>query len=396
MVGLFMNSTKKFLGICVALALFIGITTQVFGQNTAQFVVSFMQEQDYSKALEALKQIPEEKRTLKDWENLAYCYQMAGQFPHAESLWIHVLALDSLSSAALYHLGQIAVAEGDYEKAVHWQIRLIQLKPDNPFYQKQIAQTFEAMELDSMAWPYYQKAVMLNSNDLESIYRLGKISFRARDFAQADYWVSQGLALHPGHSRLRLLELETCYSDAYYAHTLELLSTYLETHPYTNYIRRIHYIALIQEQRYEEALAVIQSLEEPDNNKENTYFYRYKAYFGLRDLTHARLWLERTIAEGRNKQEATYYGLLGNLLIDMEFYPQAARQYIRALEQNGDVQLYYWIARSYDAAQRYDDAHMYYRTYLRECPENDRQKYHEHLTFAADREKVLENWKRGK
>ena len=143
---LFMYKTKKFSGICVAFVLFMVIATQVSGQNTAQVIVSFMQEQDYSKALEALKLIPEDQRALKDWENLAYCYQMAGQFPQAEALWNQVLALDYLSSAALYHLGQIAVAEGNYEKSVHFQIRLVQLKPDNPFYQKQIAQTFEAME----------------------------------------------------------------------------------------------------------------------------------------------------------------------------------------------------------------------------------------------------------
>jgi tetratricopeptide (TPR) repeat protein len=389
------RNTKKFSGICVAFALFLGIATQVPGQNTAQGVASFMQEQDYSKALEALEQIPEDQRALKDWENLAYCYQMAGQYPYAEGLWNQVLARDSFSAGALYHLGQIAVAESDFAKAIQWQIRLIQFKPDNPFYQKQIAQTFEAMELDSLALPHYQKAVMLNRNDLESIYRLGKISFRARDFSQTDYWVSQGLASHPDHSRLRLLELETCYSDAYYTHTLELLRTYIETHPYTNYIRRIHFIALIHEQRYDEALAILQSMEEPDNNKENTYYYMYKAYFGLKDLTNARLWLERTIAEGRNKQEATYHGLLGNLFIEMEFYPQAATHYTRALEQNGDIQLYYWIARSYDAARRYDEAHMHYRMYLRACADESSVNQQENINFAAEREKILDAWKRG-
>ncbi len=365
-----------------------------WGQTHIELARKSMAEQDYTAAIEHLLN-DSCKLNKSCLSELAYCYSLSGNHVEAKRYWLQLEEEEQFKINANYYLADIAHSEGNVQEAVDRYFRLTEWKPDNVFYQKKFASLCLEMGLDTLAILHFEKALNLYPSDMEGILSLAGIYLRLKDFDRAGNRIAYGLNVNPNHLKLKLLEIETCYSDRFYTQTNDLINDYYKYSEPTNYLRRMNYISHIQLKEYNEALEVILSLEEPDNNKENTYFYKYKSYLGLEDHSQARLWLEKAIEEGRNKEEAQYHGLLGNLFIDMEFYLQAAKNYLLAYDRNKDPNLLYWAARSYDAAKKYENAHIYYRMFLREHREQQFEVEEEILRFSSEREAKLKEWVTG-
>jgi tetratricopeptide (TPR) repeat protein len=344
---------------------------------------------DYKTALSQLLQIDSSVRTADEWHEIAMSYSRLGDSKRARNNWRICVSNYPENSKALYYLGLLEYTTGETEKALFYFNELHKQYPENSHYTRQLAKMYQDIQADTLALHYYLHAVAQYPEDIESILAIAKIYNQQKNYQLSDQWIQNGLKEDKQDKRFLQLQIENCYSEGFYSATLAYLELYAEALDWNNYWRRLTYISLIHIGKYDDALEVINTIEEPDKNKENTFFYRYKAHMGLGDKTQARLWLERTIMESKNKQEAVYQGLLGNLFIELEMYPQAARHYQFAYSLNEDKMLLYWIARAYDAGEKYRDALLYYDLFLNE---SDTGQVEEMVLFSKNRREVLKSW----
>lgn len=368
-------------------------TFRSFCQSEADLIEEckvLLANQEYEMVVLKLSEIE-----LSDSLNPPYCYLMAsahfgrGDLLLSEEYWKKLLDDSSYQYHARNSLALISESLLDFESAFGYLTSLVLLKPGNPGLLRRAAHLAEKLGFDSMAVSLYKDALHILPKDIQSIYALGRLYKKMKHYDISLEFVHKALQLKPESAIFKLMEIENLYALGDYDQVIQLIEINEKYFTWNNYLRRIYYISLAQKKRYKEALAVIKDIEEPDENPENTYYYKYKCHQGLGEFTLARMWIEKTIEIGRNPQEAKYYGLLGNVFVDLEMYPQAAKSYQDAYSKSKDSSLLYWIARTLDAASDYERALNYYRWFVSSTQETDNPEW---TAFSHERIKKLQEW----
>jgi len=297
-------------------------------------------------------------------ENVGVLYFHLGDYISSGKIWNHVLQLDSLNKVAIFRQGLIHYEVGRYLEAVEWWQKLVELDGSNPYYFKMLGRAWRNLNNPLETFSAYNKVRNLNPRDLEAMEQLADLFFKQKQYSEADSLLTMALHLYPIHQKLRVMQIETCYSDRYYGHTLDLIYTYEDDFPLTNYLKRVKAASLIKQEAWDEAIEVLKSVEDPDQNEEMTFLYLHRAYQGKGDLIMSRHFIEKCIETCKHPEEGTYIAYLGNVLVDSGMYAQAAQAFASAALLKDDANLVYLAARYYDAAEDSRMAAFYYQRYL--------------------------------
>jgi predicted Zn-dependent protease len=362
------------------------IQSTVFGQaeavNSDTALQSLLRQQKFHEAAPLLRyyvdQAPED---IALWEQIAEIYIQTGQTASARYAWETILRLDSTHRNGLYQLGLIHLNAEDYIQAEICFDKLVTIEPEHTYYLKMQARIKSLRNKSIEAFSAYASAHRINPNDLDVIRAIAEIFHANEQYHESDSLIAAGLRLDPDHFKLRKMQIETCYSLQYYEHTMQLLEELKETPYFNNYFRRMLSICYIQDERYSDALKVLKTIEEPDQNEEYTYFYLSKAYLGLGNKILARHWMQKTIETCKHPNEGKYWYMLANILIEAEMYTQAKDAYLKSRTFLDDPMLVFLAARAADAGEKYSEASSLYVDYIFQFGEKDAES----IEFAKKR-----------
>ncbi len=377
---------------CRWLFLFLFITLQsvVFGQSEAVYsdttLQKLLRQQKFDEAAPLLRQyVDQAPENISLWEQMAEIYSYTGQNAPAREAWETILRLDSTHRNALYQLGLIHLNAEDYIQAEMCFDKLVNLEAEHSYYLKMQARIKSLRNKSVEAFSAYAAAHKINPQDLEIIKAIAEIFHANEQYHESDSLIAAGLMLDPDHFKLCKMQIEACYSLQYFEHTIQLLEELKETPYFSNYFRRMLSICYIHYERYNEALAVLKSVEEPDQNEEYTFFYLSKAYQGLGDKVLARHWMQKTIETCKHPNEGKYWYMLANILIEAELYTLAKDAYLKSRAFLNDPMLLFYAARAADAAEKYSEARSLYTQFTYTHGDSDPGS----VEFAKERIKKL-------
>lgn len=362
----------------------------VFGQSDGfrsdTLLQSLLQQQKFHEAAPVLRNyVDQEPENISLWEQIAELYIMTGQTASARDAWDTILQLDSTHRNALYQLGLIHLNAEDYIQAEVCFDKLVNIEPEHSFYLKMQARIKSLRNKSIEAFSAYASAHKINPTDLDVIRAIAEIFHANEQYHESDSMIAAGLLLDPEHFKLRKMQIEACYSLQYYEHTMLLLEELIETPYFNNYFRRMLSICYIQYERFNDALEILKSIEEPDQNEEYTFFYLSKAYLGLGDKILARHWMQKTIEACKHPNEGKYWYMLANILIEAELYTLAKDAYLKSRTFLDDPMLVFWAARAADAGEKYSEARALYTQFTYIHGDSDAES----LEFAKERIKKL-------
>lgn len=347
---------------------------------------SLIRQQRFHEAAPLLKdyvnQFPD---NISLWEQVAEIYGQTGQNAPARNAWETILQLDTTHRNALYQLGIIHLNAEDYIQAELCFDKLVNLEPDHTYYLKMQARIKSLRNKSIEAFSAYSAAHKINPNDLEVIRSLAEIFHANEQYHESDSLIAVGLTLDPHHYKLRKMQIEACYTLKYYEHTVQLLEEIKETPYFSNYFRRMLSICYIQYGRHGDALEVLKTIAEPDQNEEYTFLYLSKAYQGLGNKVMARHWMQKAIETCKHPNEGKYWYMLANILIEAELYTLAKDAYLKSRTFVDDPMLVFWAARAADAGEKYSEARSLYTQFIFQFQEKDPEA----IEFAKERIKKL-------
>ena len=128
---------------------------------------------------------------------LGTAYMQTGEYPEAHDAYEKATRRDANSAAAFLGMGAALNQQKDYAGAQKVLERSLQLKPDSPEAQYEMARSLWAQGLWQQAEPHVRQALKLNRNYAAAHTLMGNVWLRKHDANTALYEFEESLRLEP-------------------------------------------------------------------------------------------------------------------------------------------------------------------------------------------------------
>ncbi len=143
-----------------------------------------------------------------------------------------------------------------------------------------------------------------------------------------------------------------------YKDAIQMFEHALELYPESNYYKLEIIDLLIDEKRYDDALNLIQEVQEKYPNYACIYNSKTRVYYRLKDYENAVLSIDNCIKLDNKNAESHYFK--GLILNDTGKFEEAKASIYEAIKLNPSVAKYYYqMARSYQGIKDYNSALLY-------------------------------------
>jgi tetratricopeptide (TPR) repeat protein len=118
----------------------------------------------------------------------AIALHQQGQLGQAESIYRQLLEIDSRNAVALHMLGVISYQTGNYQFAVDWIGRAIEINPNIASYYSNLGNALQELKQFDAAVVSYEKAISLKPEYAEAYYNLGNALQELKQFLPMYAW----------------------------------------------------------------------------------------------------------------------------------------------------------------------------------------------------------------
>ena len=373
--------------LCLITILILCMFNTIFAQDTAKFnnnlLLDYYQTQRYDKAADYLKlNNPEPITSIKTLKALAYCMQMQGHLPEAETYYQRVYQIDSTNTAVLFSLGNINLNRGNLPKAEIWYKKILSKDSTNFMVYKQLATINVQNNNFATALIYLIKANELNSIDADIAAGLSDLLINIKQYDKAEKVLNQAIETDTENMELleSLVKLE--YSQSKWAQTIINCEKLMRLGNMSGPVLTKLGIAYFYLKDYKcsiESLALIDVMAQ----NETTCYYTAESYKALKDYTNAVTWYYKTIQIGISPNINNYYSEIADIYQTRRKFNKAETAYQKALQFYEKPLTYYMLAALYDTdLKNKKKALFYYKKFLSSKPKSDMQKY---ITYAKSR-----------
>ncbi|HYW96119.1 MAG TPA: tetratricopeptide repeat protein, partial [Bacteroidales bacterium] len=128
--------------------------------------------------------LKEDNKNLSVIISLADCYMSVADCADARLYYHQALTLNPENGYLFQQMADAYYMDEDFSAAVHWYKKALQ--SDSSYYlSKQLARSYEKLDVQDTAIFFYQRAVELNPRDFHSSYRLSDLLRQANDLESA-------------------------------------------------------------------------------------------------------------------------------------------------------------------------------------------------------------------
>jgi len=373
------------------LFLFLSIPHPVFSQETPQIdnalLLDYYQNQHFDLASAYLKKnCPEPVHDLKILKALAYCAQMNGKLPEAESYYERIFAIDSTSTSVLYSLGSINLRRGNSLKAEAFYKKIILRDSTNFIVYKQLAK----LSMDKNDIPstinYLQKANRLNPQEPDIASDLADLYISLKLYPSAEGVLNMAIIADTDDMTLleSLAKLE--YSQKKWPETASTCEQLIQLGNASGAILTKLGIAYYNMNDYKCSIEIFAEIADNEQT-ETTFYYTAACYKELKDYNKAITYFQKTIDAGISTNINSYYTEIADTYETIKNFKSAAFAYQKALQFDETPITLYSLANLYDAEVKdKKTAIKYYKKYLAANPPKTQQNY---ITYVDSRVKIL-------
>jgi tetratricopeptide (TPR) repeat protein len=138
--------------------------------------LAFIELKNYDNALIYAKKATEiDSNDLSYKYHMAYCFDKLNQTEETKEILENILKIDHIDSSTLSFLGHIYSRESNYEKALNYQLKDVNLSPDSDVAYNNIGNTYRLMRDFDKAFENVYKSLELNPKNYFALGTLGEI-----------------------------------------------------------------------------------------------------------------------------------------------------------------------------------------------------------------------------
>ncbi|MEL6924325.1 MAG: tetratricopeptide repeat protein [Bacteroidota bacterium] len=279
---------------------------------------------------------------------LAYCYFQQGNYREAKRFYSSMLRQDSINTIALSYLGLIYEREQNYPVASEYYQQLLSVDSTNSYYFKQNAALAQRMGNAYHAIAYYNKAHLLNPNDISVIAELSELYFSLEAYDITASFIEKGLRLNADNFALRYINARLLNEQDDNAGVIENIEHAMALGDTVTFYQKLLGAAYIKENEFEKGRDIFARLIEKKKDGESTHYYLALAYTGLDDAEQSNVHYEKAIELGISKNTALYYRNLGSNYESQNQLRKAIKAYRSALIYSDVASIYYDLGRLSD------------------------------------------------
>ncbi len=290
---------------------------------------------DYSKAMNYYKQLPENEQILF---KIAKSYEALGNNPKAIQYYKNVIVSNPRASIAKYNYGRLLFKTAKFQAADSIFKMLSEETPTNPNYVYQRGLIKEKQQ-DSTAISFFKETFKLDTNHINSVYKIAKLNLKKRKFSEAEVFIEKGLYVDKKSIRFLMLKALKQYHSKEYN---EAIDTYEKLLFLGKKDEKLHFnLANCYSKVFKLEVAIKQYtiLINTYDDKNSTYHYNIGlSLLGLHYLEKAKKHFEIAIALKFTPLDNEYV-TLGMLYKRENLYKQAMILYKKALRDNSNNEM---------------------------------------------------------
>lgn len=183
-------------------------------QNTSALVIgdSLYHLGDYSKAILQYNQLSANENI--DFK-LAKSYEALGNNPKAIFYYKKVVSSDPKATLAFYNYAKLLFKTAKFNEADSIFKALSVENPTNPNFPYQRG-LIKELQQDSTAISFFQKTYEIDTNHINSVYKIAKLKLKKRKFSEAKPFINKGLSIDSISIRFLMLKALRSYHTKNY------------------------------------------------------------------------------------------------------------------------------------------------------------------------------------
>ncbi|RPD40243.1 tetratricopeptide repeat protein [Chitinophaga barathri] len=356
---------RRFSALCLLLC--SAVIAKAQDQLDKSLLMDYLQEQQYDKVIRYMQETVKPSH-VNGLAILANAYLQNGQTADAEKTYQLVLEKDSINIAVLQQLGNIARAQQQYAKALGHYSKLVELRPSNAIYFKQLANTASNLVgLQDTAFALMKVSYQLNQKDASVVTFLAEEYLDRKDYLHADSLLKQYYLLDSTNTLVIAAIIKSSYQQKKHRDVV----TYGEQLVSSNTVNMVSFTFLAIShytlEHYDSTIRVYDKLVElAQNEPETLKYYAALSYAQLKQYDKSNEMLEQCIAAAKSPTLDAFYTALAGNYEAMKQYRAAISNYDTAYYLFKDPMRHYGIARIYDQyVQDPQKAKRYYELFLK-------------------------------
>ncbi len=315
------------------------------------------------------------------------CAQKSGDFKKAKEIFLHLeeLNTDSVSCTFAKSLATIYETENNIPKAIKYYRLLTQKFPENGIYFRKLGQlNLEVGEVFD-AFPNFLKSYAINDKDVFAIQGIAEILLANNEYGQVDSLLNKAIDYDEENYTLNLLKARSKYKQKQYDSTAVVLHRLSKITTLNNYYNKMLGYSFLQVDSLDKAILYLERSLVDERNPENALYYLATAYEKKEDTEMAIYYFERTIEAGISKNQSIYHKNLGRIFDKSNKTKEAIKQYEAAYRYSEDPLMLFYLARASDVYYKDKKIAMrYYDRYSKSKHDNV-----EYKKYAIDRRRYL-------
>lgn len=350
------------------------------GYNRA-FVTQCLEEQSYTALLSFVQSVPAEECDNYLLNAAGYSAYQTGLTEQAAQYYSRSFGKDSNNIQANLYLGIIKKQQRRFPEALEYYKRLLQLKPDQARYLKNVADCFSSLKNEDSAVYYLSMAYKTAPSDLSIAYSYADALYAKKKFEESDIVVTAGLSIDSNNASLLGVGIRSAYFQKKYKAVLPMVNKLsglgLGETIYTPMVFGV--LAALQVKDYKQCIEYSDYLMRNGSEAEQVYYYAAKAYAGMKEYEKSNELLKRCLSMAISENTEAYYTEMAENYESLRAYSKAQKNYDTARFISGNNLLLYRKALAYEAASDTEKA---------------KKAYHDFLKFSRNEDTAIVNFAR--
>lgn len=351
---------------------------KVYYQNFQfQAVIDLLNDDSLSQAQIELRAKAYEK--MGNWEQAIAHYQLAlNQKPQNKQ---HILALANCYEKI-----------DEFQAAISQLNQLVKMDTNNAYFYRLLGNVHLKSQSYLYALSNYNKACELNPNDLISGLALTRLQLQL-DFKERALEMANELLKHHAQNKAVLqAHMKAAYKNKEYEACTRAAETLFSLNDSNLLVQKIAGIAYFHQQKYPQAIDLLEKVIEVDKESDILYYYLGISYRETKQNEKAQKALERSIDYAISDNLESYYTQLAVSYEEAGNHVKAIHYYQAAYKSSRDKILLYHLARNYDTYyQDKSTALEYYERYL-ESEDTANQLYQNYSKHRINELKVSKHF----
>lgn len=353
----------------------MSISAIVVGQNDRDQAVKWMQEQEYSKALELWEQCAQDTTQVKCIEQAGMASYRLGLMSKAKDYFHKIESHPALYKNAAIQLSTIYEQQDNIPKAIKYNRKLRDSFPDNPIYHRKIGNLLMKAALPREAFLSYAEALKLNPDDVLTIRSISELFINNAQYVEADSLLNHGLSIDSTNVGLSLLLARNYYKQRMYDSTVVVMDGLRGTIDFSNYYNKMFGYALLQIDSIDQSIYYLEKSLVNEGDPEYAHYYLGNAYELKGDMEAAIFHLRKAVETGTSQGLKTHYRNLARILYNEGKFREAIDAYEWAYRYEEDPVLLFYLGRASDTYYKDKSiAVRYYQRYIRSKHNNEEFK----------------------